>query len=106
MQDEGGQVGCGFPENCCHSNTLRRCLEVDSSSNCSDCYFCHNCENLQNCMFCFNTKNKSFAIGNAEVGKGEYARMKKLVLAEIAIKLDKAGGLSFDAFSIGAKQGR
>ena len=88
----------------CHSSTnLTRCFEVNDSSNCSGSYFCHNCEGLQDCMFCFNTKNKRYAIGNVEVGRENYMRIKQLVLASIVSELEETHALSHDIFSIGAK---
>ncbi len=89
-----------FCVNCYHSNSLRRCFEMDSCSNSSECYFCHNCENLQNCMFCFNTKNKSFAIGNVEVGRDAYIRIRKQVLGQLAGQLEKTGKIGWDIFSL------
>lgn len=76
-----------FCINCYYSSNLTRCFELDNCDKCTDCYFCHNCENLDNCMFCFNTKAKRYAIGNVEVGKEEYFRIKKLLLNDIHKKL-------------------
>ena len=89
-----------FCVNCYQSVNLKRCLEMDSCSSCSDCYFCHNCENLQNCMFCFNTKNKSYAIGNVEVGREEYMKAKAMVTAQLAGQLEKSGKTDYDIFSL------
>ena len=89
-----------FCVNCYRSVKLTRCIEMDSCESCSDSMFCHNCENMQNCMFCFNTKNKTHAIGNVEVGKEEYMRIKALVLAQISNQLEKTGKISWDIFSI------
>ncbi|MBN2122207.1 hypothetical protein JW721_04090 [Candidatus Micrarchaeota archaeon] len=89
----------GFCVNCYHSVRLSRCFEMDSCNSCMDCMFCHNCENLQNSMFCFNTKNKNYAIGNVEVGREEYLRIKKLVLDEINSELEKTGKLKRSVFS-------
>jgi hypothetical protein len=93
-----------FAIRCCLSSKLTRCFEVDSSSNCSDAYFCHNCENVHDSMFCFNAKNMWNAIGNAQYAKGEYARVKKLVLAEIGARLEKDKKLKWDIYSIGARK--
>ena len=90
----------GFCVNCYHSNNLQRCLECDSCSNCSDCYFCHNCENLRDCLFCFNTKNKRYAIGNVEVGKEEFVRIKQLILEQIWNELEKTGSLKYEIFGL------
>ncbi len=89
-----------FCVNCYQSVNLKRCLEMDSCSTCSDCLYCHNCENMQNCMFCFNTKNKKYAIGNVEVGPEAYARAKAVVVGQLAAQLDKSGRTSRDIFSL------
>ncbi|MCX6769651.1 MAG: hypothetical protein NT051_03145 [Candidatus Micrarchaeota archaeon] len=78
-----------FCLNCYNSYKLSRCFEVDTSQNCTGCLFCHNCENVHDSMFCFNVKNLRYAIGNAEVGKEEFMRIKKLVLSEITASLEK-----------------
>jgi hypothetical protein len=85
---------------CFNSEKLARCFEVSDANSCSDCYFCYNVENLENCMFCFNTKAKRYAIANVEVGKEEYLRIKKLVLAELAEKIEKDRGLGIDIYNI------
>ncbi len=86
---------------CFRSVNLARCFEVSHSTNCSDCYFCHNCEGLLECMFCFNTKGLRYAIGNREVGKEAYMRIKKLILGEIAEKLEKEKRLGCSIFNVG-----
>ncbi len=88
---------------CYNSVKLIRCFEVDSSRDCSDCYFSHNIEGCQDCMFCFNVKSKRYAIGNVELPKGEYLRIKKFILAEIAVKLEKNKDLPLDIYNLGAK---
>lgn len=90
-----------FCINCYYSQKLTRCYECDSCRSCSDCYYCHNCENVQDSMFCFNVKNMKYAIGNVEVGREEYLRIKKLVLAEIAGRLMKEHDFSLDIYNIG-----
>ena len=88
----------------CHSSTgLQRCFEVNDSSNCSGSYFCHNSEGLQDCMFCFNTKNKRYAIGNVEVGRETYSRIKHLVMASIVSELEKTHCLRYDIFNVGCR---
>ncbi|MFH0817557.1 MAG: hypothetical protein V1909_02885 [Candidatus Micrarchaeota archaeon] len=87
--------------NCYFSENLSRCFEMDSCKSCSDSYFCHNSENLQECMFCFNVKGKRYAIGNVELKKEDYLRIKKLVLDEIGEKLEREKRLGADIFNIG-----
>lgn len=54
-------------------------------------------------MFCFNVKAKRYAIGNVEYPKEEYLRVKKLVLDEIAAKLEKGKKLEWSIFNVGSK---
>ena len=78
-------------------------MEMDSCKNCADSYFCHNCENLSDCMFCFNAKNLKYAVGNAEVGKENYMKIKSIVRGEILERLEKGKTLPFDVYSIGGR---
>ncbi|VVB56660.1 Uncharacterised protein [uncultured archaeon] len=89
--------------NCYYSLKLTRCFELDSSRDCSDCLFSHNIENCQDCMFCFNVKAKRYAIGNVEMKKEDYLRVKKMLLAEIAHTLGKDKKLDLDIYNVGAK---
>ena len=85
---------------CYHSVELSRCFEVSHSNSCSDCLFCHNCENLENCMFCFNAKGLRYAIGNVEVGREKYEKVKSLVLADILRRLEKEKRVEWNVFNI------
>lgn len=96
-------VDCTFCIKCYSSTKLTRCFEVNDSNNCADCYFCHNCEDLKDCMFCFNTKAKRYAIGNVEVGKEEYLRVKKLVQKQIADELEKTKKFRYDIYNVGSR---
>jgi len=89
---------------CYHSSSLSRCFEVSDSYSCSDCYFCHNCENLSDCMFCFNAKNLRYAIGNVEVGREEFLRVKGILLAHIQKELEEKKKLELGIFNIGEKK--
>ncbi|MCX6769622.1 MAG: hypothetical protein NT051_02995 [Candidatus Micrarchaeota archaeon] len=98
-------LDCSFCIKCYSSTKLMRCFEVNDSNNCTDCLFCrHNVENCHDCLFCFNVKNLKYAIGNAVVGKEEYERIKKLLLGEIAQKLEKDKKLDWSVYNIGAKK--
>jgi hypothetical protein len=79
-------------------------FELDSCKSCHRCMFCHNCENLSDSMFCFNAKNLKYAVGNVEVGRTEYERIRKLVVAELLARLGKNGDTGVDICSIGAKK--
>jgi hypothetical protein len=54
-------------------------------------------------MFCFNVKNKRYAIGNVEVGREQYTRVKKLLLDYVGSQLAKTQSLDFDIYSIGKR---
>jgi hypothetical protein len=89
----------------CHNSVaLTRCFEVSDSNKCSDCYFCHNCENLNDCMFCFNVKSKRYAIGNIEVGREKYMKIRKLLLEEIGQRLEKEKNLDLSIYSFGCRE--
>lgn len=90
-----------FCINCYHSSHLTRCFELSDCTNCRDSYFCHNSEGLSDCMFCFNVKNKRYAIGNIELGKEKYDKIKAIVLADIVKKLEKNKKLETHIFNIG-----
>jgi hypothetical protein len=96
-----------FCINCFDSTDVKRCFEVDSSYSSADSYFCHNCENIENSMFCFNAKGLRYAIGNTEVGKEEFLRVKKILLEYVNRELEGKKSLRLDIFSIGnAKQAK
>ena len=90
-----------FCINCYHSVKLKRCFEMDSSRDCAGSYYCHNCENVQDSMFCFNTKNKRYAIGNAEVGRERFLEAKKMLLGWINGQLAAKKEVGLDIYDIG-----
>ncbi|MBU0586622.1 hypothetical protein KJ780_03850 [Candidatus Micrarchaeota archaeon] len=88
----------------CHGcNNVSSSFELDGCANCISCYFCHNSENLTECMFCFNAKSLRYAIGNKEIGKEAYMKIKKLVLDEITKKLEKDKKLNLNIFNVGCR---
>ncbi|MFA6907722.1 MAG: hypothetical protein WC263_02755 [Candidatus Micrarchaeia archaeon] len=86
------------------STNLKGCFEVDGSYSSRDSYFCHNCENVNDAMFCFNTKSLSHAFCNQQVGKEEYARLKRILLDYINSELEEKGGLEASIFNIPVKK--
>ena len=88
---------------CYNSENLTRCFEVSDSNSCTDCYFCHNCENVHDSMFCFNAKNLRHAVGNVEMGKEAYLKLKRAVMGEIFAKLEKDRDLKMGIFNIGCR---
>jgi len=85
---------------CYDSIKLNRCFEVSASQSCNACYFCHNCENLDDCMFCFNLRGKKYAIANIEIGKGNYLKVKQIIMKNIADELEKSKKLRFTIFNL------
>jgi hypothetical protein len=106
-RDCEGLVGCGtmlrssFCIRCKNSSALQRCYEVADSTSCTDCYFCQNCENVRDSMFCFNAKNLQYAIGNVQLPREQYMKIKKLVLDEIAGKLERDKELALSIYNVG-----
>jgi hypothetical protein len=93
-----------FSIKCYGSTKLIRCFEVAESNNCRDCYFCYNSENLEECMFCFNTKSKKYAVGNVEIGKEAYLKLKRTIIDKIANSLEKNKTLKWDIYNIGCTE--
>lgn len=65
---------------------LFECVRVYESS---DCAYGANLENCRNCVFCFNLRSKSRCIGNLELPKEKYEKLKGKLLGEIREKLQK-----------------
>ena len=89
---------------CYRSQNLNRCFECDACSSCADCLFCHNCENVENGLFCFNAKGLRYAVGNVEVGREEFMRIKKMVLENLANELEKKKEIRMSVFSLGSRE--
>lgn len=89
-----------FVIRCSLSAKLQRCFEVDSSYNCSGCYFCHNCENVQDSMFCFNSRNLRHAIGNVELPKADYVKIKARMLQQLNDELMRTNSLHFSVLNL------
>jgi hypothetical protein len=89
-----------FTIRCFQSAKLRRCFECDSCRDCSDLLFCHNCESCNDCMFCFNAKNLRYAIGNCEMPRDEYLKVKARILEEVNSELSSKKGLSTTILSL------
>ncbi|MBN2122414.1 hypothetical protein JW721_05180 [Candidatus Micrarchaeota archaeon] len=92
--------------NCFESTSLSCCFEVDSSFSTANSFFCHNCENLDGGIFCFNAKGKRYAVGNTEVGRGEYLRIRKILLDYVVGELEGKGELGLSILKIGEREKR
>lgn len=91
----------GFCIKCYNSFKIRNCFEVDSARSSTGCYYCHNVENCHDCLLCSNVKNLRYAVCNKEVGREEFLKAKKMLLARVNGEIAKAGGCAMDAYSIG-----
>ncbi len=91
-----------FCINCYNSFKLSRCFETDTSQSCTGAYFCHNCENVHDSMFCFNKKNLRYAIGNVEVGREVFQKVKNLLMSQITDELEKKKDFKWNIYNIGA----
>ncbi|MDD5337084.1 MAG: hypothetical protein PHS02_01225 [Candidatus ainarchaeum sp.] len=94
---------CEFCINCYNSSNLKRCFECDSTYNSSDCYFTHNCEEMSECILCFNAKGLKYAVGNTELPKEEYIRIKEILLAYINSQLEQKKKLDLSIFDLKSK---
>ena len=67
-------------------NTKRsfECYFVPDSA---DAYFSHACFGCQNIMFCFGQRNASYRIGNLQLSKDEFLRLKAKLLSKFAMSL-------------------
>lgn len=90
--------------NCYESTSLANCLEVDSSYNTTNSLFCHNCENLDGGILCFNLKGKRYAVGNTEVGREEYLRVRKILLDYVVGELEEKGRVGMGILDLGRKR--
>lgn len=87
----------------CETAKLLSYDEVDFRKRYKPLNLCHNIEDCQECMFCFNVKSLRYAIGNVEVGKERYLKIKRMVLDEISKKLEKDKNLGISIYNIGCK---
>ncbi|MFA5076923.1 MAG: hypothetical protein WC488_00670 [Candidatus Micrarchaeia archaeon] len=90
-----------FVINCYYSTNLSVCFEMDGCHDCSNSMFCHNCENVNDSLFCFNAKNLKYAVGNSELGKEDYLRIRKAFLADALKELESSGKLELSIYNIG-----
>lgn len=95
-------VGSKFCIRCYDSVNLSGCFEVDGSYDTRHSLFCHNVENVSDSLFCFNVKNKKYCVGNTEVGREEFLRIKKILLDYVLDELEKKGEVEMEVFGLAA----
>lgn len=90
----------GFSMKCYDSVRQVRCFEVDGGRNNTDTYFSHNVEGLEQAAFCFNIKNKHYAVGNAEIGKEQFLKVKKMIQEFVFDELNKKKNSDLSIYNI------
>ncbi len=81
--------GCSTPAECTFSiknfisRKSARCFEVFLTHFSSDCYYAANMEGCIECMFSFNQRSKSHMIGNLQLSREQYARLKNKLQEDI-----------------------
>ncbi|MFA6328456.1 MAG: hypothetical protein WCY41_03350 [Candidatus Micrarchaeia archaeon] len=85
---------CGFPGTqfgmrMCDGVGANRCFETYYGTSLADMYYSFNCVGCSNCIFAFNLRSKRNVIGNLELPKDEFMRLKKKLVAEMADELRK-----------------
>ena len=85
---------CGFPKTqfgmrMCDGVGANRCFETYYGTNLADMYYSFNCVGCSNCIFAFNLHSKRNVIGNLELPKDEFLRLKKKLVAEMADELKR-----------------
>ncbi|MBS3069269.1 hypothetical protein J4441_02800 [Candidatus Micrarchaeota archaeon] len=86
--------GCsstGETEFCINATETYRATRVFESAiavNSTDLYYCYYCIGCCDCFFSFNQHSKSNMIGNNQLGREEYASLKKELLSQLASDLE------------------
>lgn len=62
---------------------LVRCMEITRTALCSDCYYVASMDECTNCMFSFNQIGKHNLIGNLELSREEYGKLKDKLIDDI-----------------------
>ncbi|MFA6213951.1 MAG: hypothetical protein WC717_01605 [Candidatus Micrarchaeia archaeon] len=73
----------------CEGVGANRCFESYYGTNLSDMYYAFNCIGCSDCIFAFNLRSKRHVIGNLELPKDEYLRLKIKLVAEMADELQR-----------------
>ncbi|MFH2105950.1 MAG: hypothetical protein ABII22_01710 [Candidatus Micrarchaeota archaeon] len=68
---------------CFYNNAIRRCFECITVASASDCFFCHNLLDSADCMFTFNKRATRNMIGNIQLTKEQYVKLKIKLVGEI-----------------------
>jgi hypothetical protein len=89
------EFGClGFGESshivkCVEGFKSKRCFESHVIFSSSDCYYSSAIRNCSEVLFSFGVQNKSHVIGNLELPRDKYQKLKSKIISEIADALKK-----------------
>lgn len=85
---------------CFYNNTLKRCFECCTTIGTSDSYFCYNLLQCTDCIFSFNLRGKRYRIGNVELEKSQYLKLKSKLLAELLDELENKKKLDYSIIDL------
>jgi hypothetical protein len=71
----------------CEGVGANRCFESYYGAKLADMYYAFNCVGCSDCIFAFNLRSRRHCIGNLELPKDEFLRLKKKLVAEMADEL-------------------
>ncbi|MFA6530115.1 MAG: hypothetical protein WCT31_00150 [Candidatus Micrarchaeia archaeon] len=78
----------GFCINVCENNNSQRCFETDIVFFSSDCYYSNNCKSSHEMLFCFDQRSKSNMVGNNQLEKSQYLKLKEGLIEQMAGELE------------------
>lgn len=79
----------GFCMSCCQTNLSQRCFETNIVLYSSDVYYSNDCKSCHEAMFCFDQRSKNYIIGNNQLEKSNYAKIKAALIEQFAEELEK-----------------
>ena len=82
---------CDFMVKSLVNININRCVDSHFIANSSDIYFSYGCVGCSDLLFSFNQNNKRHMIGNLQLPKDDYLRLKKKIVGEIAEELMRKG---------------
>ncbi len=85
---------------CFYNNKMQRCFESSYGVGSSDGYFIYNCHDCIDIMFSFNQRAKRHMVGNLQLNKDSYSKLKPKIIAELASDLAMKKKLDFSIIDI------
>ncbi|MFH1520818.1 MAG: hypothetical protein ABID61_04180 [Candidatus Micrarchaeota archaeon] len=85
---------------CCYNNSLTRCFEVSTSVRASDCYLSYNLLNCTDCLFTFNERSKRYLVGNIQLDRDRYLRIKTQLITDLSDELKRKKKLEYSIIDL------